>query len=197
MTRQRRFDGRPRLYGTQEAAAYLGVARPYLSCMLAHKQVVNPVARLACGPIWSQSQLDEQLWLWRENGPVRRDALQIKQMTLSRRLHVLEQRWDTLVRTLAEGETSKPVAVWKDAAALRRRRKGRSALATRTEARRALAEAKLLRILADLGDQDVVLRGVVQELADAADLRKRLQAVKNARRQRALVAEALGSHDGT
>jgi hypothetical protein len=183
------------LYGTQEAAERLGVARPYLSYMLAHKQVVKPVARLACGPIWSESQLEEQLWLWRNGGgPTRLDKLRVRQMTLARRLHVLEQRWNALVCALAEGKTRKPVARWEGDAARTRRRKGRSALATRTEARRALTEAKLLRLVTDLADEDVVFRGVAQELADAADIRQELQAVRNARRERALMAERLGSH---
>jgi hypothetical protein len=68
---------------------------------------------------------------------------------------------------------------------------------TRAEARRALTEAKLLRLVADLGDEDVVLRGVAQELADAADLRQKLEAVRNAWRERATVAEAVESHGGT
>jgi hypothetical protein len=176
--RRRRYDGTPRLYGTQEAAERLGVSRPYLSYMLAHKQVVKPVAQLACGPIWSESQLDEQLFLWRTGGPTRLDRLRVRQMTLARRLRVLEERWEALVRACADGETRKPVARWEGDAARTRRRKGRSALATRTEARRALTEAKLLRLVADLGDEDVVLSGVAQELGEIANLRKRLQTVQ-------------------
>jgi hypothetical protein len=183
------------LYGTQEAAKRLGVARPYLSYMLAHKQVVKPVAQLACGPIWSESQLDEQLWMWRNGGPTRLDRLRVRQMTLARRLRVLEERFDALVRACAESETKKPVARWEGDAARTRRRKGRSALATRAEARRALAEAKLLRVLTDLGDEDIVLHGVIQELAEAANLRKRLEAIKHTRRKRALMTEALGAHE--
>jgi hypothetical protein len=195
VTRQRRYDGRPRLYGTREAASYLGVTKFTLSHLLADKKIIPPVARLACGPIWSQSQLDEQCWMWRDGGPAQFDRLRVRQMTLARGLHVLEERWEALVRACAEGETRKPVARWEGDAARRRRRKGRSALATRTEARRALTEAKLLRLVTDLADEDVVLRGVAQELGEAGDLRKRLEAVRNTRRQRALVAEALGAHE--
>jgi hypothetical protein len=178
MTRARRYDGRPRLYGTREAASYLGITKFNLSHLLADGKVIPPVARLACGPISSESQLNEQLWLWRDGGPTRLDKLRVRQMTLARRLRVFEERWDALVRTCAEGETRKPVARWEGDAARRRRRGGRSALATRTEARRALAEAKLLRLVTDFGDKDVVLRRVAQELGEAADLQQKLEAVK-------------------
>jgi hypothetical protein len=196
MTRRRRYDGHAHLYGTREAASYLGITKFNLSRLLADGKVVRPVARLACGPIWSQSQLEEQLFFWRDGGPTRLDRLRIRQMTLARRLRVLEQRWNALVRACAEGETRKPAVVWEDAAARKRRRQGRSALATRTEARRALTEAKLLRLVTDLADEDVVFGGVAQELGEAANLRKRLEAVKDARRERALMAEGFGSHNG-
>jgi hypothetical protein len=195
VTRARRYDGRPRLYGTREAASFLGVTKFNLSRLLAEGKVVRPIARLACGPIWSESQLEEQRFLWRNGGPTRFDKLRVRQMTLARRLRVLDEHWNALVRALAESETRKPKAVWEGDAARTRRRQGRSALATLTEARRALAEAKLLRLVTDLADEDVVLRGVAQELGEAGDLRKRLEAVRNTRRQRALVAEGLGSHD--
>jgi hypothetical protein len=157
-------------------------------------EMIPPLARLASGPVWSESQLDEMLFLWRNDMPTRLDKLQVKQLTLARRLGRLERRFDALVQALARGETRAPVAVWEGDAARTRRRKGRSALATRTEARRALTETKLLRLIADFGDEDVVLRGVAQELGEAADLRQKLEAVKNTRRQRAPMAEAVESH---
>jgi hypothetical protein len=51
--------------------------------------------------------------------------------------------------------------------------------------------------VADLSDEDVVLSGVAQELGEIANLRRRLQTVKDTRRERALMAEAVGLHDGT
>jgi hypothetical protein len=197
VTRRRRYDGHAHLYGTREAASYLGITKFNLSRLLADGKVVRPVARLACGPIWSQSQLEEQLFFWRDSGPTRLDRLRIRQMTLARRLHVLDERWDALVHACAEGETRKPVARWEGDAARTRRRKGRSGLATRSEARRALTEAKLLRLVTDLADEDVVFGGVAQELGEAADLRQKLEAVKDARRKRALTAEAVESHGET
>jgi hypothetical protein len=54
--------------------------------------------------------------------------------------------------------------------------------------------AELLRLVADLAGEDVVLAGIAHELGEAADLRQKLEAVKHARRERALVAEAVESH---
>jgi hypothetical protein len=68
VTRRRRYDGHAHLYGTREAASLLGLTKFNLSRLLVEGKVVRPVARLACGPIWSQSQLDEQRWLWQNGG---------------------------------------------------------------------------------------------------------------------------------
>jgi ParB-like chromosome segregation protein Spo0J len=194
LVRRKRYSGKARVYGVEEAARYLGTSRRTVTRLLMRGEIVPPLARLACGPIWSESQLDEMLLYWR---PARWDELQVRQLTLARRLGRLERRFDALVRALARGETRAPVAVWEGPLAVRRHRQGRSGLATRAEARRALAEAKLLRLVADLGDEDVVLRGVAQELGETADLRQKLKAVKDARRKRALMAEAVESHGGT
>jgi hypothetical protein len=185
------------VYGVQEAASYLGLTRRNVTRLLMRGEMIPPLARLASGPVWSESQLDEMLFYWRNDGPTRLDKLRVRQLTLARRLGRLERRFDALVRALARAETRAPIAVWEGPLALRRHRQGRSGLATRAEARRVLAEAKLLRLITDLGDEDVVLREVAQELAEAADLRKALEAVKNTCRQRALMAETLGAHDGT
>jgi hypothetical protein len=192
--RRKRYDARARLYGVQEAASYLGLTRRNVTRLLMRGEMVPPLARLASGPVWSESQLDEMRFFWRNGRPTRLDELQVEQLTLARRLGRLERRFDALVRAVARGETRAPVAVWEGDAARTRRRKGRSALATRTEARRALTEAKLLRLVTDLGDEDVVLRGVAQELGEIADLRKALETVRNTRRKRAAMAEAVGSH---
>jgi hypothetical protein len=183
--KRKRYQGHVHLYGTREAADYLDISRRNLSRLLADRKVVKPVARLACGPVWSQSQLEEQRFLWRNGGPTKLDELQIRQMTLARRLGVLEQRWDALVRALAEDEKRKPVARWEGDAARKRRNQGRSALATLTEARHALAEGRLLRLVADLADQDPVFAGIAQELDEAANLRTQLAKVKQARKEQA------------
>jgi hypothetical protein len=196
MTRRVRYDNKPKLYGTQEAARYLGISRLNLSYLLANKKVVEPVARLACGPIWSRSQLDEQLWLWRDDKPGQWDSAKIRQMTLAKRLAKLEERWGALVRAMAEDERTHHVkAVWEDAHARRKRRyEGRSALATKHEAWRALAEAKLLRLVADLGDIDPVFGAIAAELEEAADLRKALHTIKKRRRKRAIMTKGTETH---
>jgi hypothetical protein len=178
---RRRYNGQLNLYGTTEAAEYLGITRRNLTRLLAEKKVVRPVTRLACGPIWSESQLAEQRLLWQNGGPTRLDELRVRQMTLARRLGVLDRRWDALVHAAAEGDQRHIVAVWEGPAARTRHKQGRSALATRTEARHALAEAKLLHLVADLADQDEVFRGILDELDEAANLRKELAKVKKAR----------------
>jgi hypothetical protein len=199
MTRRVRYDSKPKLYGTQEAARYLGVSRRNLTYLLANDKIVEPVARLACGPIWSRSQLDEQLWMWQDDRPAQWDTARIKQMTLAKRLAKLEERWDALVRAMAEDERTHHVkAVWEDERARRKRRyQGRSALATKHEGWRALAEAKLLRLVADLGDVDPVFGQIAAELEEAADLRKALHAVKKRRAKRTLVSEAIEAHGGS
>jgi hypothetical protein len=178
---RRRYNGQLNLYGTTEAAEYLGITRRNLTRLLHERKVVKPVVRLACGPVWSESQLDEQRLLWQNGGPTRFDELRVRQMTLARRLGVLDRRWDALVHACAEGDQRNVVAVWEGRAARTRHKQGRSALATRTEARHALAEAKLLRLVADLADQDEVFRGILDELDEAANLRKELAKVKKAR----------------
>jgi hypothetical protein len=60
-----------RLYGSFEAAQYLGISRKYLGVLRVRKQMIEPLAELKCGPIWSQSQLDEQLFLWGGEGEAR------------------------------------------------------------------------------------------------------------------------------
>jgi hypothetical protein len=197
MTHRKRYDGRPHLYGTQEAARYLGVSRRNLTYLLANRKIVEPVARLACGPIWSRSQLDEQLWIWRDDKPGQFDNLRIKQMTLAKRLARLDERWQALVKAIADDDRHAVVAVYEDKQARKRHKQGRSALATLTESRRALAETKLLRLVADLGDQDPVFAGIAEELAEAADLRKALKSVKKARRKRALASEAIEAHEAS
>jgi hypothetical protein len=156
--------------------------------------MIPPLGRLASGPVWSESQLDELLFYWRNGGPTRLDKLRVEQLTLARRLGRLERRFDALVQALARGETRAPVAVWEGPLAVRRHRQGRSALATRAEARRALTEVRLLRLLVDLADKDVVLRRIADELNEAANLRKQLHSVRDARRKRALMAEGLEPH---
>jgi hypothetical protein len=194
LVRRKRYDGKAHVYGVEEAARYLGVTRRSVTRLLMRGEIIPPLARLACGPVWSESQLDEMLFYWRNDRPARWDKLQVRQLALARRLGRLERHFDALVRALARGETRAPVAVWEGPLAVRRHKQGRSGLATRAEARRALAEAKLLRLLADLADEDIVLRGIAQELGEAADLRQDLKAVKDARRKRALTAEAVESH---
>jgi hypothetical protein len=194
MTQRKRYDGRPRLYGTKEAARYLGISRRNLTYLFANRKVIEPVARLACGPIWSQSQLEEQLFIWQDDKPGQWPNLQTKQMTLAKRLARLDERWQALVKAIAEDDRRAVVAVYEDKQARKRHKQGRSALATLTESRRALAEAKLLRLVADLSDEDPVFAGIAEELTEAADLRKALKSIKKARRKRA--AEALETHGG-
>jgi hypothetical protein len=197
MTRltRKRYDGHARLYGTQEAAKYLGITRRNLTYMLANDKVIEPLARLACGPIWSESQLDEQLFAWRNDMPIRYDNARIRQMTIARRLGVLEDRWQALVRAAAKDDTREIIAVWEGRQARRMHKQGRSAHATFPEARRALAEAKLLRLIADLGDEDPVFAGIAAELEEAADLRKTFKSIKKARAKRAAVAETVNAHE--
>lgn len=63
-----------RLYGFAEAARYLDVSVETLWYHRRRGKLITPVAELECGPVWSESQLDEQLWLWRGKlGPERRN----------------------------------------------------------------------------------------------------------------------------
>jgi ABC-type sugar transport system ATPase subunit len=57
-----------------------------------------------------------------------------------------------------------------------------------------MTEAKLLRLVADLRHEDIVLAGIAHELDEAADLRQQIQTIKDARTQRTLEAEALDAH---
>jgi len=52
------------LYGLAEAAEYLGISKQNLAGLRKAGRMISPVAELQCGPIWSQSQLDEQRYLW-------------------------------------------------------------------------------------------------------------------------------------
>jgi hypothetical protein len=155
--------------------------------LLAEKKIPEPVARLRCGPIWSESQLEEVRYAWKENPRQKMDPQQVKQMTLQRRLGELDRRWKLLVKAMAEGQSPRAdvIAIWEGKAAVRRHKQGRSALATRHETRSALAEAKLLRMVADLRDEHPVFRGIATELDEAANLRQKLKTLKKARAKRA------------
>jgi hypothetical protein len=73
--RRKRYDPLlPRLYGTYEAAEYLGLTRRHLSIRRLRGQVVPPVAELRCGPIWSESQLQQQAFTWKAPGGPRRTS---------------------------------------------------------------------------------------------------------------------------
>jgi hypothetical protein len=197
MVRRRRYDGAPRLYGTQEAARYLGISRRNLTYLLANGKVVEPLTRLAATPVWSESQLDEQLFIWRDNPPKQMDPEQVRQMTLTRQLTALDERWEKLVEAAidrADGRTIR--AVWEGRAGLNRRKGGRSSVAGKAESRRALAEAKLLRLVAQLRDQDPVFRAIGAELDEAANLREEIQALKDARAEAAFASEAIDAHQG-
>jgi hypothetical protein len=196
MTRRVRYDPyQIRLYGVQEAADYLGLSRRNVTWLLAEGKIAEPVARLACGPIWSESQLDEMLFSWRDNPRRLMDPEQAKQMTLTKRLRALERRWALLVAAAAERDSRRRiVAVWRGEQAVRRHKQGRSARATVVESRKALAEAKLLRLVANLRDEDPVFRGIAAELDEMANLRKQLDAIKQARAERTVEAEAIEAH---
>ena len=66
----------PRLYGLSEAAAYLGITplklREHVRNHTKETPIVAPIAKLKCGMIWSESQLDETLYIWRNNPRVHR-----------------------------------------------------------------------------------------------------------------------------
>jgi hypothetical protein len=62
------------LYGLAEAAEYLEVSRVNLRTIRSRGQMIAPAAELKCGPIWSQSQLDEQLYLWQRKPKKKRTA---------------------------------------------------------------------------------------------------------------------------
>jgi hypothetical protein len=97
--RRKRYDPLvPRLYGTKEAATYLGISGRNLTRRLAHGQVIPPVAELAATPVWSESQLDKQLFFWRHSPPGRWDQDRLEQFTLSRRLKRLERLGQSRLR---------------------------------------------------------------------------------------------------
>ena len=65
------YDGKPRLYGLGEAAAYLGVSRRRLY-QLYHRPskrtpIVEPYTKIGGRPVWSESQLDQMLYQWRDD----------------------------------------------------------------------------------------------------------------------------------
>jgi hypothetical protein len=182
----------PRLYGVQEAAEYLGISRRNLTAKLARGQIVPPVAELAATPVWSESQLDEQLFFWRDNPMGRWPEDKVRQFTLSRRLRRMEARWERLVRASVDYTDKRRIrAIWEGEEAISRRKGGGSAIATEGEALRALTEAKLLRLVADLRDEDPVFAGIAAELDEAADLRKEIESLQEARRERAIVGEGV------
>jgi hypothetical protein len=163
-----------------EAAEYLGITRKNMTALVRRGRVVEPVVRLKCGPIWSESQLDEQVFHWRDNPRVKRTPEQTEQRMIARRLRILERRWQVLVETAEQGRRSDIRAVWTGKIRTSRLKQGLRASASPAEARHVLAEAKLLRLVADLRDKDEVFRGIADELDEAADLRERLDALRNA-----------------
>jgi hypothetical protein len=194
--RSKRYDGTPRLYGSQEAAQYLGVSRRNLSAKVARRQMIEPVARLTSGPVWSESQLDEMAFHWRSNPPGQWSDDLVHRYTLARRLGRLERRWEQLVEATTDRTDYRRIrAVWQGEPRAKRLNRGRkSALATAAEARRALAEAKLLRLVTHLRDEDPVFAGIAAQLDEAANLREQLETLKNTRRKLAAATEALDTH---
>lgn len=167
-----------RLYGATEAAEYLGLNPHNVSELLRKGRIVEPVARLACGPVWTESQLDEQAFAWRDNPREKLSPRKVEWLTCRRRLTKLERRWQALVKVMGGDSRRTDVHVYWTGAARKRRHRGKlRAIATPAEARRALAEAKLLRLVSDLRDQDPVFRGIADELDEMADLRERLDAL--------------------
>lgn len=170
-----------RLYGVHEAAEYLGISKKNLEKLERRGLMVAPVVRLRCGRIWSESQLDEQLFAWRDNPPVMLSPAEVEELTLKRRLTTLDRRWAGLVeivyRTVSVRTTVR--AIWRGEQRALRGGLGRRAVLSPRDARRALAEAKLLRMVSDLADQDNVFRGIADELDEAVDLRQRLDALRD------------------
>jgi hypothetical protein len=191
--RHRRYDPNvPRLYGMQEAAEYLGITRPNLGMLVNRGRMIEPVAELAATPVWSESQLDEQAFLWRDNPHGQLDPLESKRRTLTRRLRGMERRWDALVESIIDRADRRTIIAFWDDPEKHRRLSGRhSNIASPSEARRALAEAKVLRLVAELRDKDPVFEAIGKQLDEAAGLRKEIESVQQALRERA--GEAVSS----
>jgi hypothetical protein len=186
------------LYGLAEAADYLELSRSNLAMLRKAGKMVEPVAQLQCGPVWSQSQLDEQLYLW-QGRHGRWDEQTKRKRWISRRLTILDRRWAELVdavyhREKPNAQYMRIEAAWRNGQAKRRRRQGLRAIATPSEAVRAYAEAKLLRLVHEKADEEPVLAKIRAELDEAFDLRQELQAIEQARAGFAVDAEGVEVH---
>jgi len=176
--RKKTYPATARLYGVHEAAEYLNLSRKNLTAILARGNMVEPLARLKCGPIWSESQLDEQRFAWRDNPRTKLDPRTAEIRAINRRLAAIDRRWQALIEIAVDTSRRSDIhAVWRGENRVERVRRNKRAVASPTEARRAVAEAKLLRMVSNLRDKDEVFRGIADELDEAVDLRKRLNAI--------------------
>lgn len=73
------------VYGAQELAAAVGVERVNLSMWLArgHFEIPEPDERLACGPVWLDSD-ELRAWIKRTRSVVRRRARRREMLALRR-----------------------------------------------------------------------------------------------------------------